>query len=195
MKYILLCQICYLEWFIIPWYISQNRYTWMADKTATRDAHKWKETFHIYLYLPRALSFVGCRQGSILTKNGGEESESTITEDQSLLHWPPGSPDLSHAIFFLWVCVKGSFYSIYRLSCEDGSSLPSQKSFLTCCSGYGPNGLPASRLPCHKWRTHEALVTYAKKMESFSFYLQIACYNPFCRSRAPILWNVSGNYE
>ena len=196
MKYILLCKVCYTGWFLIPWHISQNRYTWMADKTSTCDPNIRKETLHVYLYLPRALSFVGCRQGSSLTENGGDESKSATAEDQALLHWPPGSPDLKLSdFFFLWFHVKGSFYRLYRLSCEDGSSLLSRKSLLTCRGYYGPKWIISfsSAVPqmADAWNTCEV----RQKMENFSFYVQLAFYNPFCPSRAPILWNVLGNYE
>ena len=76
-----------------------------------------KETLHVYFYLPRALSLVGCRQGSRLNKNGANESENTTTEDQALLHWPQGSPDLKPCDFFLWVYVKDYFYRLYHRMC------------------------------------------------------------------------------
>ena len=54
----------------------------------------WKLTVRAYLNENLPERWIGC---------GGEE-------DNSLLKWPPGSPDLSPCDFFLWGYVKGLVY-------------------------------------------------------------------------------------
>ena len=66
----------------------------------------------------------------------------TAAADQALLRWPPRSPDLTPCFLFASgdLLRTLSFYRLYHrlcLSCEDEASLPSRKSIVTCCSGYG----------------------------------------------------------
>jgi len=72
-------------------------------------------------------------------------------------------------------CVKEFFYHFYNricLSCEDDSSLPPQKSIVTCCSKYGRKwiiGLTfAVSQMADTFNTHEVC---KYQLESFSFHL------------------------
>jgi len=158
------CVCRYICLFIVvtPWHISQNWYTWVAEKTSICNSPS--------LLVNAAGTSIG-----IFPKAGSKRDN----KDQALIRWPQRLPDLTPCGFLLWGYVKDSFYRLYYkiwLSCEEESSLPSQKSVVTCCSGY--ERLSAWRLPFHKGRTHTALMRHAKKNCSFSFHLYIACYNP-----------------
>jgi len=72
--------------FIIRWQISQNRYTWMAERTCTCDRHKARETLQVYLYTPREFIFVGGRQG--LSENGGDGSIGGAVSLATKIAWP-----------------------------------------------------------------------------------------------------------
>jgi len=78
----------YAGLFIIPWHISQNRYTRVAEGTSTCDPHRKRETLKFYLYMSWMLSFFGgC---SYLNQNLPQcWIRHTNAEDQALLRWPP----------------------------------------------------------------------------------------------------------
>ena len=73
----------------------------------------------------------------------------TTAEDQVIFCSPLRSRDLLPCDFFLWPCVKDSFYCHYHRIClshKHESSLPSEKLIITCCSGMGGKWLLAWRL-------------------------------------------------
>ena len=72
--------------FKITWQISQNRYTWMAERTCTCDPHKARETLQVYLDTPREFIFVGDRQE--LSENGGDGSTGGAVSLATKIAWP-----------------------------------------------------------------------------------------------------------
>jgi hypothetical protein len=143
----------------------------------------------VHLHLQLALSFAG----------GCVCFTSTNAEVQALLLWPLRSPDLRPCYFFFLLRTLSFHRPSLRfyMRREYESSLPSQKSIVTCCSGYRWKWISTWGLPCHKWRTYTARVSYTKNKKNlgnFSFHLLVACYNPNRQSNLTNLWNVSGNY-
>jgi hypothetical protein len=154
----------------------------MEERPSTCEPRLERETLLVYVYLLRALNFVGGWQGrNMLSKNGGDGSR-----DQALLRWPPCSPDLTPC----YVLSIASFYSLYYgsyLRCED-ESLPFQKSIVTCCSGQGRQwiiGLTSA--VSQRADTYSTYEVCKKEAGRFSVHRQVACYNALRHSIVPIL--------
>ena len=88
--------------------------------------------------------------------------------------------------------LKDSFYCLCNrncLSCE-GSSLPSWKSMVTCCSGYGRKwfiGLTSALI--QRADTYSTYVLYKKKNpDSFSVHLKVLYYKHFRHLSVQIFW-------
>jgi hypothetical protein len=64
--------------FIIPWQITKDRYTWMAQRMVICDIPIERETLHVCLYMPRVISYVGGRQGCRLSENGDASREGIL---------------------------------------------------------------------------------------------------------------------
>jgi hypothetical protein len=60
--------------FVIPWHITKNRYTWMAQRMVNM-RHTDRKRNSPTLYVPRVLSYVGGRQGCRLSENGDASRE------------------------------------------------------------------------------------------------------------------------
>jgi hypothetical protein len=164
-------------------------YTCTAEKMSTFGPHTERATIQVYLHAPRALIFAG-GLGQLCQHLLQNWIGRTTADYQAILRWPPRSPDLTPSDFCLMLKTLSlcRFYQRICLSCEDELSLPSQKSIVICCSGYGrkwiiglTSGLSQSA------ERHSNYGVCGINLESFSFQLQVTCYNPFRRSSEPIL--------
>jgi hypothetical protein len=80
----------------------------MVERTSTCDPHIERETLQVYLYTLWALSFVsGC--GCLNQHLPQCWIRRMTAEDQVLLHWPPGSPDLMPCNFFMGYIKDSAF--------------------------------------------------------------------------------------
>ena len=179
--------------FIITWQISQNRYTWVTERTCICDPHKARETLQVYLYAPREFIFVGDRQGSRLSENGCDGSTEGAASLATKIAWP------NTMRFFLWKYVKGclSTVSTTRSAAKTNHRCHLRNQSRLAAAGKGGNGLSAWRLPCRKGRTTDLLWSKKKKRKKIGEFLSNCSSHVTILSatRLRILRNVSGSYE
>ena len=136
----------------------------MAERTSTCRPHNERETLQVYLYVPWVLSFVGGR-GYLYQYLPQRRNGRTTAEDQAPLHWPPRSPDLTPCDFFSWWYVKDSVF-LPPLP-QDIPDL--RRRIIAVIPEINHDMLRRIwaemdwHLPCHKGRTHTALMRCAEK--------------------------------
>ena len=130
----------------------------------------------MYLQVQRTLNFVG-GSGYVNRHYRGRSDAASLNVK---ITWPNAMlffyGDMSRTLSF-----HRPYHRIYMRR-EDESSLPSQKSIVTCCSGYGRKWISTWCLPRNKGRTYGARVRYAKETWRFSVSI--------CRSHVTIIYAI-----
>ena len=120
----------------------------------------------VYLYAQRALSFL-CGRGYL---HQHDRRISGVASLGTKVAWPKAMLFFSYGDILRNLSIYRPYHSIYMRS-EDESSLPSQKSIVTCCNGCGRKGISTWCLPCYKGWTYRTRVRYAKKPGDILIYI------------------------
>jgi hypothetical protein len=79
----------------------------MEERNCICDPHKATETLQVYLYAPREFIFVGARQGSRLSENGGGGSTEGAASLATKISWPNAM-----RFFSYWDMLRAVFLSL-----------------------------------------------------------------------------------
>jgi hypothetical protein len=171
------------ELFLIPWHISQNRYTGMVERTTTCDPQVERETLQVYSYTPRVLSFVPQSAFGPKLDRTHDRRRPGADPLASKIAWPNAKRYVKDSPFLL--PLPQDLPQLRRRIEAAISDID-----VTCYSRFGWKriiGLTSAVSLQYIWGMEK------KEMEFL--FPSVTFYNPFRSSSVPILWSMSGKYE
>jgi hypothetical protein len=154
--------------------------------------YRWKEKFFRIFFLHTSyVTYCVCPLSRSRRQVNNPFPPIPAAADQALLRWPPRWSDLMPCNFvsYGYMLITLSFYSMNHricMSCADESSLPCQKSTVTCCSGHGQTWLTSLASPVSQWV--DTRRTYSKHYKDYDQSVNILMTSTNIKSVLQILF-------